>query len=307
MKKLKITPVLLIILCLVMIISGCLQREKEDQNSENKPIPVPSMMEEIESDLLEIMGKVDLIPYYESQIKAKKEKEAEAKTEKEATKDDKSESIDFKPDPITLNDIILYEIIMQEKPAGEEIEEKVIPDDIIFLWQKINSKITALHEKWNRLEIKLQENQISQQAIAGFDDQLNHLTTAGNSQQHMATLLHANTLTSYFPQFASGFRSKFPLSIYYINYYVRQIVLDSANLESRKVMENLSLLKKQEEALAAHLIKEKAKEEANMLKTSISDLEQSISYKDLNIIKIKAGVVLKNIGMITEKLARNSD
>lgn len=303
MRKHKTTAVLLIICCLIMIISGCLQREQTNPNTESNPapIPIPAMMEEIEADLIEVMGKADLIPYYEGQIAAKKQ----AEEEQAAQKDSKSKSKEFTSKPITLDDALLLEIIMQEKPAGKEIKEEDIPEDIIFVWHKINSRIASLHEKWNKLQTKLQDNDVPQTVLAGFDDQLNQLTIASTKQEHFTTMIHANALTSYLPQFASKFDTKFPIAIYYINYYVRQIVLDSETNDESKVNENLSLLKHQEAALTSQLTKEKATEEANMLKTSISDLEQAITLKDLNLIKIKASVVIKNIATIKEEFLKN--
>ncbi|MCK4259456.1 MAG: hypothetical protein KAX49_10785 [Halanaerobiales bacterium] len=308
MRKYKFTIILLMIFCTLFIISSCTSKsEQSSPKSENSPKPIPPEIEEMESTILKIMNQVDLVPYYEKQIKEKKLEEKEQKeilTAKEDGTEKKEE--EFKPKPITTNDILLSEILKKEKPQEEGDEEKkiTIPDDIIFIWHEINTEINSLHDKWNDLESILLEAKSFPKELTGFKNNLNNLTISSSKYNYLETLVTANRLTSYISLFTKGFKSETPPSIYDIKYHVRQIIIDSAINEYNKVNENFSAIKNHEETIVFKLIEEKSKEDATKLKSSISDLESAISLKDISIIKVKAGVVIKNVTSIKEKLSK---
>lgn len=278
------------------------------------------MIEELETALLEVMKQVDLIPYFEQQIKEKKSTEEEKKQmeiltgqkgggKQEASggesKGGSEGSEEFKPKPITINDTLLAEILKQEAPEEkEEKKEEKIPDDIVFIWHEINTKINGIHNSWNDLEPKLIEAGVSSTAISEFDNTLNSLTISGSKYEYMETLMKANALTYQVAQFVNESQDTTMGSIYFLKYYVRQIVLDQSTNNDQKVNENLAAIKGQEETLMFKLVEKKEKELADKLKTSISDFEKAISLKDLNVIKVKASIVIKNVNAIKEKLAK---
>lgn len=318
MKKFKVSIIYLIVLCSIIFISSCSQKSNESKpKPDNEVKAIISMIEGLETGLIGVMRQTDLVPYFEKQISEKKLQEAEKKqmeiltaqsTEKQGTSGGESESKgseEFKPKPITINDTLLAEIMKQEAPEEEkEKKEEKLPEDIVFIWQEINTMINSLHNSWNDVEPKLIEKAVSSTALSEFDDTLNSLTISGSKSEHMETLVNANTLTYHIAQFVHELQDATMGSVYYIKYHVRQIVLDQFADNDQKVNENMNALMGYQESLTYKLAEEKQKELADKLKASILDLEKAISLKDLNVIKIKGSIVIKNVNAIKEKLAK---
>ncbi len=332
MKIIKIGIILILILFLSVVNMACTQNsEKPSPESDDGPKPVPPIIDEIENDIITIMSELDLIPYYEKQITEKEKKKQERiqleiligkKGEQGGEEGNKQAEggggdsnqggdgneidkiIQFKPAPITINDVLLTEVLKQEIQKEDDKKEKEIPDDIIVIWHDINTKIMGLHDKWNSLEPEIIKSDSSPEAIEGFKKTLNSLTISGNEYNHMATLINANILTYYIPDLISDFKKKFPSGIYNLKFHIRQIVLDSSNDNYDKAMEHLERIKAYKESLDAQLKEKKLTEPAEKLTSSIKAFEESLELKDINIIKIKASVVMKNINSIKEELSK---
>lgn len=304
MRKYRIIIIYFVIFFILLTSSAC--NQKSEPKAIKKPNPILLAIEGIEADLVALMGQIDLIPYYEKQINEKKLEEkkqieisiAQGSKEENASKGAEQSTKEFEPKPITINDILLYEIV---KAEASDAKEQKIPDDIIFIWYEINSKINSLHEKWNEVEPKILEANIPSDAINGFENTLNSLTITSAKNIYMESLMNANRLSSFIPQFLQDPENKITSSLYTIKYHVRQIVLDAANNDYLKANENFQSIKSHEETIVYTLIEEKSKDLADKLKTSISDLENAIQIKDINIIKIKSSVVIKNISAIKKK------
>lgn len=339
MKYFKKLMIYLLILTLSLLSISCTKGQKKPQpKSETGPKEVPPVIEEIETDIISIMENVDLIPYYEKEIGEKKKKEEEKKQleiligKKPSTEDtskeqggdkggdgkggesDSKESegqkkegqmVEFKPKPITIKDTILSDLLKEEKAKEEDSKsKKEVPDDIIMIWNDINSKVKGLHEKWNSLEPELIKAGGSQDAIKNFEDTLNNLTISSTNYKYMDTLMLSNKLTSYIPSLTTNFKSKIPNQIYHMKYYIRQIVLDSSNNNFNMSNSNFKKMLVYKDTLISQLAEKKLSELANKLNTSIADLQDVLKTKDMSVIKIKSSVVMKNLNEVKEKMSK---
>lgn len=313
MKKNKIILVLIMIF-LIITISSCTKDSSNSNPKHDESKITIQIIEEFETALIDIMSQVDLVPYYEKQIAEKKLKEEEkkqmeiltgtkSKEEEETEQKSKVSNEEFKPGPITINDIVLSKILEQETSyKAEEQEEIKIPDDIKYVWHEINNTINDLHLKWDNLKPKLKQSAVSSKAISGFEETLNGLTISGSKNNYLETLIKANALTSFIPQFINDLKDNIMASIYSVKYHTRQIVLDSVNNNYNNVNNNIDIIKNDEKILTAELMKKKSKDLVEKLTESISNLENAILLKDINVIKIKVSIIIKNINSIKEKI-----
>ncbi|WP_432664336.1 hypothetical protein R9X47_27890 [Wukongibacter baidiensis] len=329
MKKIKILLIYaLIILLSVMLMSSCAKKqEKPAPKSENEPKQMPPVVDEIEGEIISIMSEIDMVSYYRRQIDMQKEKEKEKKDlaiklgtgaqessqgkeeegkekEKEASTSQVDSLIKFEPDPITINDILLSEVLKAEATDKKENGSKEIPTDIVFIWHGINTKVTGLHKKWNMLESHVTKSGASPEAIKGFENTLNNLTISASQYNYLDSLFYANKLTSYIPDLINNFKKKVPSPIYFMKYHLRQIILDCRIKDYEKAGKNYSKLVIYKDALVSQLVEKKLTELANKLNTSVKDLEAALKLQDLNIIKIKASVLMSNIEAIKEEVAK---
>lgn len=315
MGKWRNATLYFLILCLLLTMTACQQKKGESVKKQPKdPFKVlETPLEELEAGLLAVMGKTDLVPYYEKQIAAKKKKEEEQKQttpptsgtgQAPATPPAKEE---FKPEPVTIKDILLAEIIKNEQTKQEggvaKEEKKPIPDAMVSIWDDINTKISTLHEMWNDLEPKLSEANVSKTALTDFDNALNQLTIAGTNNQHMETLIQANAATGQFGEFMKASKEKAQPPLFFIKYYTREIILTAANNNYAKANEHFQALRSQVDTLGIELAEKNVKDQIAMLKAAVDDLESVLRVQDLDLLKVKASIIVKDITSLKEKLA----
>lgn len=330
MKKNKVILIYsLIAFIFIMSVSSCAkQAPKKPAPKPDEPKEMPKVVEEIESEIISIMSEVDMIPYYEKQIKEKLKKSKEKKElaikmgkgsqegssqgkeggdQKDKEKQGAGELdklVEFEPKPITINDILLSEILEAEATKKKENKTQEIPNHIDFVWDKINKQIRELHKKWNSLESTVIKSGVSQEPVMEFEKALNNLTISANDYSFLDTLFYSNKLTSYIPDLVENFKKKFPTPVYYMKYHLRQVVLACRIKDYDSASDNFNKLNIYKDALVSQLVDKKLTELANKLNTSIKDLEDSLLLKDLNVIKIKASVVMSNIQLVKEELSK---
>ncbi len=295
MTKIKFTSVLIIFL-LVLNLSAC-TRNPENSGPESKDkfnLIYPGILD-IYTNLVDIIGQADIIPYYQKQLKAKEE-------ERDSESAMKDSGPAFKPAPITNAELLLVKTIEEEHRYNiEEIKEK-IPEDISFTWQDLSEKINHIHVKWDELKPELLKEDLAATTITGFETALNELTIAVSTCNYFQTLSNSNALAEYIPLFFRELNDRLAASIYYIKYYLRQIILDAAENNYQNINSYLREIQQQQANITSELIAKGADDLADQITLSVATLEEVINLKDLNIIKIKAGLVAKNIKSAQEKL-----
>jgi hypothetical protein len=273
--------------------------------SESTLKSIPPVFKEIEKDTLKIMQQTDQIPYFNRAIAEKKaieqknKKMEDKKTSKKS--EEKSQSSPEEPKPMMFRENILKDLLEKEKQGSENNKKEAKPPkDISETWEKINTTILQLHSKWNVLEPLLIQQSTSTEMIAAFKDTLDNLTKYGINKDQFGTLVTANNLTAYLPKFMIYFKKQVPPEIYSLKYHVRNIVLNAAADNYPAAEESLRQIKQQGEMLKTTLIEKKAMSVINQFDTSTTNLQKSLQKKDIDLIKINAGIVMKNIMRITD-------
>ncbi|WZL74584.1 hypothetical protein QBE52_07800 [Clostridiaceae bacterium 35-E11] len=316
MKIMKKHILLLLTVCIIFSASCTQKPQKPKEKQEDGLKPMPKVIEEIEKDTLKIMNQADMVPYFERVIVEKKKIEEDKKIEEmqmskpaENANDQKPEekpkemsSSQEQPKPMTIAESILTDVLKREEVSSNASETKKPPKDIAEVWKKINTSIKGLHYKWNILEPLLIQQNITPETIKEFEDTLDNLTKYGIDQNYFDTLSSANRLTAYLPKFMSYFKTEISPITYTLKYHIRSVVLNSAIGQYSMAQEALNKMKEQSQSLKSELIEKKAKSTADKFDASILNSQKSLDKKDLNLIKINASIVMKNVMLMMEDL-----
>ncbi|MEW9124239.1 MAG: hypothetical protein AB2421_16125 [Thermotaleaceae bacterium] len=327
MKGIKKNIFFCITLSILLVISGCGQRaQKPAEKSDNQQKPMPKTIEEIENDAIKVMQLADLIPYFEKAIEEKEAKEEEKKQEsaqqtmaqgngqgggQKGEQDGKaqeqegqsSEQEVEKPQPRTLGDVTLTEILIREKTGDQEMQMQKPPEDITETWKDIHSTVKGIHDKWNVLEPVLIEENVPPEIISNFENTLDALTNHSMEDKYFETLSTANLLTSHLPKFMGYFKKDVPPTVFSLKYLVRSVVLYAASENYPAAQESLNKIKEQSQSVKSELIEKKSKSTADKFDASVSNLQKSLENQNLNLIKINASIVMKNVGLMRDDLA----
>lgn len=308
-KYIREIIIVITIFFLLFTLTSCSQKSKKSNPETGKKINIiKPKVADLNKDIVEIISQIDLIPYYKKQItekkkfsqgkegKKQKNEAGSGKADKKSENSNQDSQSKFTPKPLTIKESLLIEILEKEIPYEiKEIKKKKIPEDIVFIWYEINNKIKGLHEKWEGIKITLEEKKIFKEPIEGFEKSLNKLTTLSSNHNYQGSLIIANKLTSYLPQFKQDAKEKTFSAIMDIKFNLRQIILDIANNKEQEINKRLDKIKSDLDLAITNLKKNKATETIKKLKSSISSLEGAISAKDLIVIKTKTAIVMKNI------------
>lgn len=168
-------------------------------------------------------------------------------------------------------------------------------------WEKINKTIEDIHTTWNDYEVMGVEDGVSEEDITKFEETLSALTLAGEEKSFMNALTEANRLTLNLANFYDFYKSDGDSEMLKVKHYVHQIYLDGKGNKwgeteesIKKALTSFGKLKQKVE------LEEKDKELLDKMKLSIEDMKNVIKDKDIELVKIKRDIALKNLKAIKE-------
>lgn len=161
-------------------------------------------------------------------------------------------------------------------------------------WQDFEKNIKTLNELWNKYEPQARKDGASHSLISQFENQLNRLTGTIMAHNEEEILAAANELYQFYSQFLNLYKHQAPPEIKEVKYYVRQILIDG---EAGKWEETSPLLANMEKAWqTAKSRMEKPDQELNAkIDHAIHDFSQVVRQKDIQLVKIKGEILLKNL------------
>jgi len=161
-------------------------------------------------------------------------------------------------------------------------------------WQNFEKTIKALNELWNKYEPQAKKDGAPDTLISQFEKQLNMLTSSIMAHDEEKTLMDANELYQYYSQFFNLYKHQAPPEIKEIKYYVQEILI---NAEAGKWEETATLLMSMEKAWqTAKSRMEKPDHELNAkIDHAMEDFSEVVQQKDLQLVKIKGEILLKNV------------
>lgn len=178
----------------------------------------------------------------------------------------------------------------QQKSQNQDVQQT----QLTINWQDFEKRIKAVNELWNSYEPQAKKDGAPDVLIFQFEKQLNTLTSTIMARNEEETLVAANGLYQYYPQFFNLYRHKAPPEIKEIKYYLQEILI---NAEAGKWQDAAALLENMEKAWqTAKSRMQKPDQELNArIDHAMQDFSQVVKQKDLQLVKIKGEILLKNV------------
>lgn len=308
------SKLLCFLLAFVLILSGCAKKAQQKPTSD-EPKETPKVVDEIITDIYTIMVDLDLVPYYNNEIKEMKAVQKQQKeflikigggqtSDKETPPMEAKELIKYQQKPLEITDTVIFEVLNTDVIEIDKKKLMMVPKDISVTWTKINKQILDLNKKWNALESEVVKSHVTQEPIKAFEKVLNNLTISCSQNNQLDALFHCNRLMFYIPELIKNFKNIHPVGIYYMQYYLVQTVFEARINDYDKAMLNLDKLRTYNDYLKEQLVAKKATSLANKLESSVVDLGNSLPLKDMSIIKIKASIVMTNIVLSKDEFVK---
>lgn len=170
-------------------------------------------------------------------------------------------------------------------------------------WQEISSTINKLHYQWNGYLPSATKKNANRQLIDNFDNALNALTSTIQTKDKNKTLLAANNLYSYVPDFYMLYKTESSPEIKRIRYYARNIVLNSNILNFEQADKDIISIKATW-AIYKNTIAQENQDLSSKLDYSIYELEKVVAEKNQPLIDIKGRITISNTKSL-EKAAKD--
>jgi hypothetical protein len=291
---------ILLLLTIVLFLAGCGGEDNPDQNEQSE---MPGEIMEMESGLLRIMQQADLVPAVLSeQAKSKSGEEEQANEETEGNEEEatgESEEAVAQVSELTFKETILRELLEKEADADVIDEDEELPENTEIIWNDIKKTVTELHSQWGQLEPLLVDENITQEVIGYFEEGLDNLTVFSTERDYFTTMDAANQLTGHLSKFMVPFAENIVALTYDLKFHIRNIVLQAAVNKYTEAQISLDYLIEHKPELAKIL----DEAEFRGLETSLDNLQRVLDKKTLDLVILKAAVVMENMVQIIEKTA----
>lgn len=172
-------------------------------------------------------------------------------------------------------------------------------------WQQADKLVKELHKKWNEFEPDATKVGTPADTISSFSDTLDILTNDIASVNMMDTLINANGLYKFIPEFLSHYESK-SVDIKKLKFLVRDVIYKSKY--DKWEMADSSIT--QAKALSSNIrsqSKEDTKSTYDATLYALTELEKVTAARQKNLIQIKGNLILsgiKKIEQLNEKEAQ---
>ncbi|WP_010247542.1 hypothetical protein [Acetivibrio cellulolyticus] len=171
-------------------------------------------------------------------------------------------------------------------------------------WQEISPVINNLHYQWNSYLPSATKKNANRQLLDNFDNALNTLTSTILTKNKDNTLLAANNLYSYVPDFYMLYKTETSPEIKRIRYFARNAVLNATISNWDQAGKDISNLKSTW-GIYKNTVDPKNQDISSKLDYSIYELEKVVTEKNLSLTDIKGRIAISNTESL-EKEAKKS-
>jgi outer membrane murein-binding lipoprotein Lpp len=171
-------------------------------------------------------------------------------------------------------------------------------------WQEISSTVHKLHYQWNGYQPSATKKNANRQLVDNFSNALNTLTSTTLTKDRNKTLLAANNLYLYVPDFYMLYKTETSPEIKRIRYYARNVVLNASTLNWDQAGKDIISLKVTW-AIYKNIIDPKNQDLSSKLDYSIYELEKVVTEKNQSLTDIKGRITISNTEGL-EKAAKGS-
>ncbi len=299
----------------MIMLCGCNQNKQppeaqaEQVKSNEESDKVPKDLENIESSIEKIIkaleGPAASTKDEEEQKQQNQDKpsqsegqESEDKNNKEQNKDENKENGEEQKDDQNSEE--------QKKPeeANNKAnqEKAAAPKDP---WQETASTINKLHYQWNGYIPSATKKNARRELIDNFDNALNSLTSTTVTKDKNKTLLAANNLYLFIPDFYMLYKTPTSPEIKRIRYYIRNAVLNATILNWEQASKDVGNLKATW-AIYKNTIDPKNQDLVSKLDYSIYELEKVVNENNMYLTDIKGRIAISNTESV-EKVAKENE
>lgn len=190
-----------------------------------------------------------------------------------------------------------------EKAGGQEKEPQTKEDKIKKMWEEVKKISEDIHNSWGDYEIQAIENGIKKQELTKFEETINKLTIAIDKKSIEEALVYSNDITYDMAPFFDSYKGNHEGELMRLRYFIRQVLLYGMQGEWDNSEESIAEAEESMNTARAKIKLEKEDQELmEKLGLSIANMKTSIPMKNVELLKIKRDIVLKNADEIKEKL-----
>jgi len=309
-----------LLLLIIFVLIGCNRNPERPnpQTEEDNSPKLPTILTELEDEVLKIMYDLDSVSGIEKAIEQEKLSSvanmdssiATAAQGSESSGDPASQQTDDEEAPKPEEEVDVQELIKENRiiiPLLDEIdvsgsfaEETTPPTDIDKVWSQISDSVTMVHRKWNVLEAQLTPVNVPRQKSEEFEQALDDLTLSVMSNQKLNSLKIANEITKITADFRSYFDGVTDHGVYGMYYHIRSAILLAASNNYPQAIEHLDETTKIGGAVRQELIKQDSQDILQKFELSIEDLRKQLEDKNFILSQIKAPIVIKNVKLMQD-------
>jgi hypothetical protein len=170
-------------------------------------------------------------------------------------------------------------------------------------WQKELQSLKIIHSSWNKLEPKAVEAGLPPGDRENFKLALNDLTIAISNQRLEESLLAAIELYGQYAGLARIFTMPTPAEFYEVQYGVMSSMAEASRGDWATATDKITAISDPWSALLP-LIGKKDTMLAQQTDLSLKDLQDAISSEEINLVVFKGDIALNNLKMLEKKLSK---
>lgn len=306
----NLSKIFLLVLTASIVLSGCNRKDQnmdpqaQQMKAQEEADKVPKDLENIENSIEKIMKILDG-PSVSLEDEKKEDKASEKTSDKamEAEEDENKNQAEQSSKKDNEGQEGKQDGKQQkDNDKGDNQQAQKTTPEPKDPWKEISPIINNLHYQSNGYLPSATKKNASRQLIDNFSNALNTLTSTILTKDKNNTLLAANNLYSYVPDFYMLYRTETSPEIKRIRYYARNVVLNATVLNWDQALKDVENLK-DTWAIYKNTIDPKNQELASKLDYSIYELETVVNEKNLSLTDIKGRIALSNMESL-EKAAK---
>ncbi len=191
-----------------------------------------------------------------------------------------------------------------EGKMGEEEKKPLTKQEKVEeMWKGVKKTTEEIHTSWGDYEIKAIENGAKKPELSKFEDTINNLTVAVEEKNILNSLTHSNEITYNMATFYDSYKGNHEGELMRLRYFARQAHLYGMKGEWDKSEGSIKQAEETMNMIRAKIkLDKKDQDLMEKLNLSIINMRTAIPKKNIELMKIKRDIVLKNIDQIKSKL-----
>lgn len=171
-------------------------------------------------------------------------------------------------------------------------------------WQKELQSLTKIHSSWNKLEPQAVEAGLPPGDRENFKLALNNLTISVSNQRLEESLLAAIELYGQYAGLARVFAMPTPAEFYEVQYGVMSSMAEVSQANWAAATDKITAISAPWSMLLP-VAGKRDKLLAQQTDLSLKDLENAISSEEINLVVFKGDIALNNLKMLEKKLSKS--